>query len=206
LLQDKKDPIPVILDDELQTPLHCKLVNAAQEKHLAWRKKHGYSSQDDGNHAKEVHGATLKNKGIFLVIVTSGGAVRSPNFSKLSSMPGVAIEVCKTVNQNTSGNGHISLSDMFSTLKSKYGFNSVMVEGGGRVISSCLSHEYRPFIDNVIITIAPVFIGKEEGFSPTYVHAPKLTNQGTFKLGDDIIVYGYPDLKSSHKQQIRAML
>lgn len=53
-----------------------------------------------------------------------------------------------------------SWSVIFGALHDR-GINSVMVEGGGTVINELLQfHKVHPIIDSLIITIAPVFLGK----------------------------------------------
>jgi 2,5-diamino-6-(ribosylamino)-4(3H)-pyrimidinone 5'-phosphate reductase len=39
------------------------------------------------------------------------------------------------------------------------GIKSVMIEGGGRVLSELLNPEYTEFIDSIIVTIAPTYLG-----------------------------------------------
>jgi 3,4-dihydroxy 2-butanone 4-phosphate synthase/GTP cyclohydrolase II len=79
------------------------------------------------------------------------------------------------------------------------GVNSVMVEGGGEVISAFLS---KRLVDLVVLTIAPMFLGgyhapgqgvewmpaeSSHGFSP---HVPRLEGVEVENLGGDLIVWG----------------
>jgi 2,5-diamino-6-(ribosylamino)-4(3H)-pyrimidinone 5'-phosphate reductase len=51
---------------------------------------------------------------------------------------------------------HISITSILQTLRN-YGVNSLMVEGGAKIIGSFLSEGT---VDALIITIAPVFVGE----------------------------------------------
>ncbi|GKZ28168.1 2,5-diamino-6-(ribosylamino)-4(3H)-pyrimidinone 5'-phosphate reductase, partial [Aspergillus brasiliensis] len=39
------------------------------------------------------------------------------------------------------------------------GIKSVMIEGGGTVLSELLNPEYTEFIDSIIVTVAPTYLG-----------------------------------------------
>ncbi len=73
------------------------------------------------------------------------------------------------------------------------GVNSVMVEGGARIISSFLRTR---LVDQVVITIAPVLVGglRVRGrfaFSPD--DFPRLRNMLYERAGDDLILCGNPE-------------
>ncbi|KID74757.1 Dihydrofolate reductase-like domain protein, partial [Metarhizium brunneum ARSEF 3297] len=57
------------------------------------------------------------------------------------------------------GEHHLDWNILLVKLKEN-GLNSVMVEGGGQVINSLLSPQYRPNINMVIVTIAPTWLGQ----------------------------------------------
>lgn len=57
----------------------------------------------------------------------------------------------------------LDLLDVFQQLKSQYNIRSIMVEGGATVISSLVSQR---LVDCVCLTIAPKFIGQQQGLSP----------------------------------------
>jgi riboflavin biosynthesis pyrimidine reductase len=68
------------------------------------------------------------------------------------------------------------------------GLNSLMVEGGASVITSFLA---QGLVDNLVLTIAPVFIGglwaiEAPGAVPHY----RLEDPVYERLGDDLIVWG----------------
>jgi 3,4-dihydroxy 2-butanone 4-phosphate synthase/GTP cyclohydrolase II len=79
------------------------------------------------------------------------------------------------------------------------GINSLMVEGGGEVITAFFSQR---LVNQVVLTIAPLFlggypavgqdvsvspVGHEQGAAPIY---PRLTDAGYENLGGDLIVWG----------------
>ncbi|KAI1377793.1 putative riboflavin biosynthesis protein Rib7 [Hypoxylon crocopeplum] len=79
------------------------------------------------------------------------------------------------------------------------GLQSIMVEGGGEVINSLLSGENSQFIDSVIITLAPTWLGQGSVFiSPPRKTSPdgkpsavaRLTNTTWIPLGEDVVLCG----------------
>lgn len=57
--------------------------------------------------------------------------------------------------------GRFKWETILSKLKEELGIESIMVEGGGNVINSILEdEENRRFVHNVIVTIAPTWLGK----------------------------------------------
>jgi len=66
------------------------------------------------------------------------------------------------------------------------GISSLMVEGGAQIIRSFLESS---IVDNLIITVAPTFIGKD-GVSYNFlpIGDAKLSYQHTFQLGQDSII------------------
>lgn len=75
------------------------------------------------------------------------------------------------------------------------GINTLMVEGGGQVISSFLSAR---FVDRAVITVAPRFIGGYRAVSQTgqMGHAlPRFHGMQFEKFGEDLVVWG--DLESA---------
>jgi len=65
--------------------------------------------------------------------------------------------------------GRIPPTDLPDIL-SKLALRSVMIEGGSRILSAFLHSEPRsdgsPVVDNIIITVAPMFIGEGVGVVP----------------------------------------
>ena len=87
-----------------------------------------------------------------------------------------------------SEDGRVSLPDLLRCLAEK-DLNSLMVEGGARVITSFLSQR---LADRLVLTIAPIIIGGLRVVEPeaTLVSQPRLKNPGYERLGDDLIVWG----------------
>lgn len=80
----------------------------------------------------------------------------------------------------------------------KEGVRSVMIEGGGAVIDNLLSKENMRLVDSVIVTIAPVWLGKggvqicpdarvDDG---QRVPVSRLKDVKWVPLGEDVVLYG----------------
>ena len=78
----------------------------------------------------------------------------------------------------------------------KMGIRSLMVEGGARVISSFLAGG---LVDQVVLTIAPVFLGglravegnvAEIRRGGAHGHSLRLWEVGSTQAGDDLIIWG----------------
>ena len=90
--------------------------------------------------------------------------------------------------------GRVSIPALLECLASSE-INSLMVEGGARVISTFL---HQNVVDWIILTIAPVFLGglravDQEVLSDGSRSAspyPRLQNVGMERLGNDLIVWG----------------
>ncbi len=98
--------------------------------------------------------------------------------------------ICLSADQN----GRVSLADLLFSL-GKLGINSLMVEGGARVITSFLALR---LVDQVILTIAPVFVGGLRAVEELVGSAengdlagfPRLAAAGSERMGEDIVVWG----------------
>lgn len=76
-----------------------------------------------------------------------------------------------------------------------------MIEGGGNVINSMLGSSYRSLVDSVIVTVAPLWLGRGGVFvSPERTEdevsrdqpAMQLSNVSWHALGSDIVMCGKP--------------
>jgi len=89
-------------------------------------------------------------------------------------------------------NGKVELCQVLARLK-ELQIKSVLVEGGAQVITSFLESR---FIDQFIITIAPVLIGGvrafETGWNRRSLNLPRLRDIHREILGEDIMVMGTP--------------
>lgn len=83
------------------------------------------------------------------------------------------------------GDGRVSLPALLNRL-GELGINSLMVEGGARVITSFLAER---LVDGLVLTIAPVFVGGLHAVG-RLAHMPRLRNMRHQQLGDDLIVWG----------------
>lgn len=86
--------------------------------------------------------------------------------------------------------GEVALEPLLDQL-GNMGVRSVMVEGGGRVITSFLSAQ---IVNQVIITIAPVFVGGYDAVQSLdqtgWQQLPRLIDMQTQPCGSDLIVSG----------------
>jgi len=83
-------------------------------------------------------------------------------------------------------NGRFTWPEILSTLSSR-GIKSVMIEGGGSVISDVLTHKVA---DIIIITIAPVFLGRDGvGIIPV-LQEEWLSDVNTITIGKDVVIAG----------------
>lgn len=90
------------------------------------------------------------------------------------------------------GGGRFDWGDVLRLLKSE-GLDSVMVEGGGEVINSLLGKEGNQYVDSVIVTIAPTWLGKGG-----VVVSPERSEDGQLRLrdvvwqayGEDVVLCG----------------
>lgn len=89
-------------------------------------------------------------------------------------------------------NGGIQLDDLFSFLHGQQ-VNSIMIEGGSKVISSVLAQR---LVDQLVITIAPIFFGQNgvramETLDCTRsIHESCLNDITVEQIGNDMVVWG----------------
>lgn len=93
-------------------------------------------------------------------------------------------------------NGWVDLAGLLEHLGS-LGINSLMVEGGGQIITSFLASR---LVDQVVLTIAPLLVGglrvvNHLGHS-SQRRFPRLKNLSYQQLGDDLVLRGEPDWDS----------
>ncbi|KAJ8131438.1 hypothetical protein O1611_g2189 [Lasiodiplodia mahajangana] len=96
------------------------------------------------------------------------------------------------------GSHRFDWHDLLVTLK-KHGLDSVMVEGGGKVINSLLEPQDMAQISSVIVTIAPTWLGQGGVVvSPRRRHddtgkpiaAARLTGAKWYPFGEDVVLCG----------------
>ena len=130
--------------------------------------------------ARLVQQAAAKNRenggsGVFLVVFTSTTGSRA---TKLSQCPGVSVEAIPKHDTRAA----------LDIMRSRYGCQSIMVEGGATVISRFLAAS--DLVDYAILTIAPIFVGGVRSLSQPLASTIPLTDHGSFTLGPDVIVHG----------------
>lgn len=92
----------------------------------------------------------------------------------------------------TNARGQVALAALLRRL-GQLGINSLMVEGGTRIITSFLSDR---LVDSVVVTIAPRLIGGLRAVRRLRhigsVHLPRLHNVRYQQLEDDMVIWGDP--------------
>ncbi|MGB6066550.1 MAG: RibD family protein [Desulfomonilaceae bacterium] len=86
--------------------------------------------------------------------------------------------------------GQVNLTEMLREL-GKRGINSLMVEGGSRIITNFLLDQ---LVDYLVLTVAPVLVGGLRAVSDLGqsdpARFPRLRNAGHQWLGEDLILWG----------------
>ncbi|CAH0488132.1 unnamed protein product [Peronospora farinosa] len=110
-------------------------------------------------------------------------------------MMGASIFECQTT-PGDDGRNHVDLQDALRVVK-QHGINSIMIEGGSAILTSCLQQATtQHFIDLVVVTIAPTFIGGLRAVSSllpsitTPSTFPRLKQPRFFVLEEDVIILG----------------
>ncbi|RMX65170.1 hypothetical protein DD238_004391 [Peronospora effusa] len=179
-LAEGKCPRPIIIDTHLRCPTTIKLFTLPTcEKPVIL---YGRDSQDPD---------ILMRKQTF-------------------EMMGVSIFECQTT-PGDDGRNHVDLQDALQLLADltdsfvtfyagvvkQHGINSIMIEGGSAILTSCLQQATtQHFIDLVVVTIVPTFIGGLRAVSSllpsitTPSTFPRLKQPRFFVLEEDVIILG----------------
>ncbi|KAL4915153.1 dihydrofolate reductase-like domain-containing protein [Aspergillus aurantiobrunneus] len=97
---------------------------------------------------------TVEGKGRAPWVIVSPGAQIHPQ--KLMMLKGYGGDFLRIMEYHQ--NWRLRWEPILRALASE-GIKSVMIEGGGRVLSELLNPEYTEFIDSIIVTIAPTYLG-----------------------------------------------
>lgn len=95
--------------------------------------------------------------------------------------------------------GRCDLVDCVKKLRS-LGYKGLMVEGGGRIISSFLEHQ---LVDHLIVTISPQVIGGYKLFEHPLHRTIRLLGMKIFRAGEDLILTGKPEPPSGGHSAVR---
>ncbi|KAG2233168.1 hypothetical protein INT48_005006 [Thamnidium elegans] len=119
-----------------------------------------------------------KGKQVWLVASRKGCDINKEKKVLLESL-GVKVLVVET------NEDHLPLPQVFKLLKT-HGIQTLMIEGGSKIIQSCLSSDS---FDQLIITIAPMFMGKDGVPALTNTQDIKKLNAVTYTtLGIDMVM------------------
>ncbi|KAH7396821.1 5-amino-6-uracil reductase-like protein [Phaeosphaeria sp. MPI-PUGE-AT-0046c] len=132
-------------------------------------------------------------------VVSRKGKVGAERRSVIEGVGGKVLEVGDKEEE-----GSIRWTDILDVL-AKEGVRSVMIEGGGGVINDLLSQENIELVESVIVTIAPVWLGKGgvqvcpaarvEGGRKLPVS--RLKDVRWLPLGEDVVLCGRPIVTST---------
>ncbi|KAI0014364.1 putative riboflavin biosynthesis protein Rib7 [Xylariaceae sp. FL0662B] len=155
----------------------------------------------DFNHLSKVMQLAREGRGLAPYIIT---AVPEPPLSKkklLEDFGGKFILLNRSRNSRTSidtSKRSFDWRDILAAVRSE-GLQSIMVEGGGEVINSLLSHENAYLVDSVVVTLAPTWLGQ----GSVFVCPPRKTSQDNLPsavarltdttwmpLGEDVVLSG----------------
>lgn len=132
----------------------------------------------------------------------------------LATQPHVVSQEKQTVIESVGGkvieipidaaSARLSWRDILNVL-AKEGIKSVMIEGGGGVINDLLSKDNIELVDSVIVTIAPVWLGKggvqvcpdERLEGGKKVPVNRLRDVKWVPLGEDVVLCGRPVVLSN---------
>jgi 2,5-diamino-6-(ribosylamino)-4(3H)-pyrimidinone 5'-phosphate reductase len=146
----------------------------------------------DISDAIKVIGLAREGKGKGVWVVCKSGSVGEEKRRVIEDVGGKVLEVDDV-------EGRMEWREILDVL-GKEGVGSVMVEGGGAVVNDLLSKENMRLVDSVIVTIAPVWLGKggvhvcpdarhEEG---QRVPVNRLKDIQWVPLGQDVVLCGRP--------------
>lgn len=124
-----QNPRPVIIDPKCRTPTSCKIIQNAKE--------------------------------IAPIILVGKEAIEDSQVSsrrKNLELAGAVILECKyDPGIESKGRNYLQMEDCFRKISEQFGIRSIMIEGGAFVIRNLVKWN-RDLIDNVILTIAPIFV------------------------------------------------
>ncbi|CAI7632902.1 unnamed protein product [Penicillium palitans] len=144
----------------------------------------------------------VEGKGKAPWVVLSPGAQINPQ--TLVMLKGYGGDFLRIVEYNQ--HWRLRWEAVFRALASE-GIKSVMIEGGGTVLSELLNPEYTSFIDSIIVTVAPTYLGRGGvNVSPDSKQDPEGTPNAALNprdvkwmpLGQNVIMCGKIREETSH--------
>lgn len=139
-----------------------------------------------------------KGKAPMLVVGSNVYTVGDPRIQWLVEAGGQVV----VLDQNAEGGKRWSWEFLLRSLKS-YDVDSIMIEGGGDVINSLLRKENLKYVNAVVVTVAPTYLGKggvmvcpdrrEEEEKP--VAAVRFKDVTWLGLGNDVVMAARVDLQ-----------
>ena len=128
-------------------------------------------------------GSRLLGQDSHPIVATTGG----PFGSRHRALEDKGVDL---VSVDANADGSIDLVDLFAKLRVR-GIRSVLVEGGAKIITSILAAD---LADQLVLTIAPQFLGGVRSVEPLFGRGPnrrpELTDIACETIGDDLVVQG----------------
>lgn len=113
--------------------------------------------------------------------------------NKAKALDGVGGRVFYLPPPTSSGDGRWEWDMVLRFLRRECGVESVMVEGGGEVINALLEPRNQKLVDSVVVTVAPVYLGRG-GVGVRPVPRARFKDVGWLLLGDDVVMTARPDM------------
>lgn len=139
-----------------------------------------------------------EGQGLAPYVITGVKDIPATSASILHEYGGKYIRVGSIAAPGENGRVRFDWHDVFGVLQSE-GLSSVMVEGGGEIINSLLNPSYNSLVDSVIVTVAPVWLGKGgvvvspervEDTDGVPVPVARLSNVKWHPFGSDVVLCG----------------
>ena len=192
-----QQPVAIVLDGAARTPPDCALLDQA----AAGRRVIIVISDFSDDTEKHERVKKLRERGAYILYVTSGEIPDDHRDGESSADEGkegviwddtflVGRFLAKlTTEQGKDDVAHRNWLETHPAFKDRGGINSIFVEGGVSVVDAFLR---RPdLVDEVVVTVAPVFVGGVGPASSPFAGGPaRLRRVASLAVGDDVVVRG----------------
>ena len=193
-----QQPVAIVLDGAARTPPDCALLDQAAAGRRVIIVISNYRTDDT---EKDERVEKLKERGAYILYVTSGEIPDDHRDGESSADEGkegviwddtflVGRFLAKlTTEQGKDDVAHRNWLEIHPAFKDRGGINSIFVEGGVSVVDAFLR---RPdLVDEVVVTVAPVFVGGVGPASSPFAGGPaRLRRVASLAVGDDVVVRG----------------
>ena len=194
-----QQPVAIVLDGAARTPPDCALLDQAAAGRRVIIVISAFRSDDTEKYERK---EKLKERGAHILHVTSGeipddrsdGDDSSADEGKGKTIMDDTFVVGRFLarlmtEQGKDHVGDVNWLETHPAFKDRGGINSIFVEGGVSVVDAFLR---RPdLVDEVVVTVAPVFVGGVGPASSPFAGGPaRLRRVASLAVGDDVVVRG----------------